>query len=936
MWVVSGPFDGEVGIVDFSKPKLLKPGTTYSLGRRNQPLLVNNKKISQHECDFIVGPHTVEDASDPSFRPSLTFIVRKAKHKITICNDDVELTAAEIEDLHDLQDGYKIRMLNGVAVSVHWKPIYAFYPTNRANLALSVSDCASLGIKLTHTMHENVTHYLANHYEASLRMASSVLLLCKIVKPDWLVEVMKLGMLPRNNASPDGTSLEDHFVLPPETKYRPAFSAALIPDYKKFKIWEPNEERVKMFAPFRFVCLQEKATELDGDVKEAVRHGGGSYEAFDIHTGVSKLHLALTRAQAKEGKTTVIVGDAEAMQAAVGEDTWKDYLSKAKSFSLEILSPTIIIQAILEVNVDPLRPKETASVNPSETVSSGSTLSEVVPKTSHSEPSVLPETPAEPVEPAQPVRRKLVRRATSRAVSQEPSNPPPPTNAPIVPDAGTQSAAKTGNDDAQPRPRRILTRRHVPPINPADVGLDGPSVEMEKIPELPARKTSAAPAPTPVVPAPGRPKLKRRFGVDNPPVPLPHERATLTQIPATPEEPALKKFKALFDASNPVDSPPFEYGTQTEPESVPQSMRPRRLESVGASTLSILREEEEETTQTLESNQAKRKLSSMEDDAMDVDEDSSATSNKKRAVENVNAVTRTGEVPKVEKPPTTQGAPVGKPDTDKAFLKAVASTKRGKKTEDIFDREFNNLKISKPDLDRRDPEEEWKVLADFGDDSNLRGNFMVVVEMDVYKKENNIPAIRSTNIEWNGRPNFKKFKKKITGNARPKVELVVSGADLVRRPALIQEPSLSRDDFGSQFDFDTQPTRTRSKKLEEHIFDEDESAMYEPEPTPPIRKARKVPSRAGSAAPSQKSTARGKIRAASALFLDSDDDIQEVSHEQVAAALEPDDDDQTLQSSAESARPPPSRRPTRAPSVLKKRPRAYKDDSDDDLEFSGF
>jgi len=235
---------------------------------------------------------------------------------------------------------------------------------------------------------------------------------------------------------------------------------------------------------------------------------------------------------------------------------------------------------------------------------------------------------------------------------------------------------------------------------------------------------------------------------------------------ATPAEPALKKFKALFEASNPVESEPYDFtaslpnGSQTQSQSQSEIIRRgRALGSVGASTLSILREEEEETP-TLDAHGSKRKLSIGNKDAMDVDSAAGPVA-KRRAVENANAITRTNDVPKVggNKPVSTQGAPIGKPDTDAAFLKAIASTKRGKKTEDAFDREFNKLKISKPDLDRPDPEEEWKVLADFGDDSGLRGNFMVVVEMDVYKKDDSARNSRSTNPEWNGKPNFKKFKK---------------------------------------------------------------------------------------------------------------------------------------------------------------------------------
>ena len=146
---------------------------------------------------------------------------------------------------------------------------------------------------------------------------------------------------------------------------------------------------------------------------------------------------------------------------------------------------------------------------------------------------------------------------------------------------------------------------------------------------------------------------------------------------------------------------------------------------------------------------------------------------KKQAVEDVNAVLPSGpnNAPSaamrsklhsslVTRPGSKTGAAPGKPDTDAAFLKAVASTKRGKKMEDEFDREFNKLKISKPDVQNHEHEKEWAVLDDF-EDRGIRGNFMVVVEMDVYSKENGQRRTRvnTATVEWQDRPNFKKFKK---------------------------------------------------------------------------------------------------------------------------------------------------------------------------------
>lgn len=193
---------------------------------------------------------------------------------------------------------------------------------------------------------------------------------------------------------------------------------------------------------------------------------------------------------------------------------------------------------------------------------------------------------------------------------------------------------------------------------------------------------------------------------------------------------------------------------------------------MGQSTLAILREEEEESQPTESHPRGSKRRLSSEDIVQQITKDTRATTvepvNKRRAIENVNSVEPTSsdlsQAKTFVKPSSTitdkprTGAIAGQPDRDPDFLKAIASTKRGKKQEDEFDREFNKLKISKPELNQQDAEEEWNVLEDFGDDSGLRGNFMVIMEMDVYKTESMRPK-KVYNTQWSGKPNFKKFKK---------------------------------------------------------------------------------------------------------------------------------------------------------------------------------
>lgn len=60
---VSIPNNVSLTLVNHIAPetKLLKTGRKIPLGRKEKPLLVNNKKISRDHCEFTVGPYTEDD-----------------------------------------------------------------------------------------------------------------------------------------------------------------------------------------------------------------------------------------------------------------------------------------------------------------------------------------------------------------------------------------------------------------------------------------------------------------------------------------------------------------------------------------------------------------------------------------------------------------------------------------------------------------------------------------------------------------------------------------------------------------------------------------------------------------------------------------------------------------------------------------------------------
>ncbi|KAG6828871.1 hypothetical protein H0H92_006480 [Tricholoma furcatifolium] len=827
---------------------------------------------------------------------------------------------------------------------------------------VSIAACASLGLHVVHIPNPHVTHHITTNYTAQPVIASSLLSASQFVKIEWLNEVIRLGILPNTSQE----SLERNFELPPLSKYRPAYSPSLPTSQKEFRVWEPNEERLMMFSSYRFLWVDEKSRL--GDYKEVIERGGGSFETFDSAAGKSKFHRALTRGQAKEGKTQVVVGKAKSLTAAIGKEAWRELVDEAKSFGLHIVEPDLLVQVVIEVDTSLFHTPPSPDMDNDSELPQSNSLPDFIPNTHAEEPSVPPsESTKEPAQESAP-RKRLIRRVTSRQASQEPAS---------VPKAKTPEPEQESEPEVAPPPRKALTRRVKAGGMPIVVGFDDPSMILDSVPDLsaPTSVTLSSPPPQPTqekppsTQAPRSSRLKRRVGVTNSDAGASQVVGFTLEEPT--EEPPLKKFKALFEASgqeyaqsgtlqsgasdgDPLDdasqSIPVSYSQTQNDESQTQGGRAQHRRT-GSSNLGPLREEEEESQQSsVPIRGTKRSLNAIDEDIEmgDGDERDGSTGSrlpKKRAVENVNAVekvngatrppvsnTRAGSKPPSaagpsDKTPTKRkaGALPGKPDRDDKFLKAIASTKKGKRTEDDFDRDFNKLKITKPTLEREDPEEQWGIVADFGDDIDVRGNFMVVVEMPVYNRGRRGQVSESAS-DWEGRPNFKKFNKKKAEGRRAKIELVTNAHGLDDD----LDANLQDDGFG--------PTEPKAKPKSEIQSPRSQAAIVidDDEDFAPTRKGRSKPSsRASSAAPPKRAPVRSKAPIKQQqLFLDdedADDDIQTFDGDDAARDS---DEEQTLRSTAPRGT---QRRPARAAS---RKPVSTAlligEDSDDGAVFQGF
>lgn len=239
-----------------------------------------------------------------------------------------------------------------------------------------------------------------------------------------------------------------------------------------------------------------------------------------------------------------------------------------------------------------------------------------------------------------------------------------------------------------------------------------------------------------------------------------------------PEEPALKRYRQLFE------------GTERAASSLD-------VADGGSSVIG--------PTQTLTATDTARKRKSADRDG-DEDVDTEGPTRLKRRVPNSGLSqksNRLGQEPSYTEPnlessqsqSTTQshappagqihtralgsrGAVPGAPDKDTALLNALAQNEKeqasASKTEKskekkagLTDKDFSDMRIAeekeKEEASRRRAEE-MRIWEECERDVNVRGNFMVVELVDLVRR-NRGSATRSVNPAWEGKPDFKKFKK---------------------------------------------------------------------------------------------------------------------------------------------------------------------------------
>ncbi|KAH8113069.1 hypothetical protein DFH11DRAFT_1602872 [Phellopilus nigrolimitatus] len=798
MWVIEGAFDGDSpGNLERKKFKVLKPGRSYPLGRKAKhplQLVLSHPKISAEHVTFVVGEHTVDSVSDPSFRPTLTLQNLKSKTMQVSRGINGTKDRMSIDGMAEgeLLPGDTIALVTGIYANVYWRPVCCYVSSKTS--ALPLDKCASLGVKIVSTCRPEITHHLTPTLSTTPAIATTLLVPAQLVRPDWLTELLHLS---ETAASASGHSmLEFDYRLPDEARHRPTFAPSLSAQLKTLAPWEPTIKRVELLKGWRFVFIGEKERELDSETRALVERGGGEYEAFDVSGGATRWRQVLARnkrkAEAESGKGLSVIGETDTLKVAAG-DTWDSMLDVLKSSGLRIIGRIQLIEAVL--CIDTSRIDSTLGADNDQE----SSLPDGVPNTHPEEFSsqLQPENITPPQELESAPRSRLRKRVSPASRGTTPSvvdvgSMPPPRGSAAAEDSSAREPVRASEEPegTAGRKRPLVRRARTNAAPPLILGVGDPSIidsqppVLDSEPVVPAISAPATDKPPSSAPTVRSSRLKKRVRSEAPLNPiLAGLEAEIAE--ATTQQPPLKRFKALFDETDPdrvasqtpgsagfsggiIDSQMFSQ-LPTETGGASGNGSGDRLNSVP---------EEVEGRQTAQAERADE----VEDAPMvDADANELPPSSDKRQTKppstahpvpfnSTQATQRTAS--------KNRGAAPGKPDTDAAFLKALASTKKGKRREDDFDREFNNLRISKPEQEQE--ADDWGVLADFGDESNLMGNFMVIVEMDVPDKSETGSRITSRaqskepeRAEWRGKPDFKKFKKKTSTGTRPSVELVL-------------------------------------------------------------------------------------------------------------------------------------------------------------------
>ncbi|CEL57786.1 titin [Rhizoctonia solani AG-1 IB] len=847
MWVISGPFDGaQEGV----KEKLLKPGTTYTVGRAKagQSLLnrinLEQKSISHEHVEIIVGHYEIDDVSDSQAKPTVQLVLKREKD-ITVSNQRVGKGMVV-----DLEAGSEVALTNKISIYMLWKPVVVVNADNRVKkerMREIAAAAAKIGVTVSKTWRDNATHFVTPSINMSRRVLHSLMLGIPLVDLKWLEELFRRGNALTVESEPDENgvvALESHFVLPNEQDFRPKSVKTDEDDEDitgwPIELWDANPARRTIWdgLQFHFFCDDAAPTEWI----DQVQLGGGTFKSHNYnpeHSGETvttieeakalfqRIRLGaetMTGVAAMMSPVVIVVKPSELI-ALLGRSAWMLYQEGMRANGFKHVTPKEITLAALRMDVKSIdcgletfgpstslvqHRKSTTSVSSFPSVVAPSHTGDMsasgLPSAITSSVSGVPE-PSEAPEPEPlPQARRPRPLKKLRPQSQEPS-------AIQLPEPAAQTGLSEISEDKQelasevPRPRLLKRRVKTTTIAEA-LGLDNsnasitPMIPLEEEPKpqplreevkrlervKPPSSATVQEGSDIVVSSTSRPnRLKRRADVLA-------ERTTTAPTPIeinVPEAPALKRYRQLFEGVERAASSVFEvHGGSTISAAVPsQPVQPPEPADDTRKRKSADRDEEDDANME-DVTRAKRRVPASGISQKPDQLSQSAPSWEPNPGLQVTVQSQTLPASQAHtRASGSRGAAPGAPDKDNALLHALAQTEneaistlktgkpKGAKTAPI-DQEFSNMRIveEKEEEASRRRAEEMRVWEECERDVNVRGNFMVVELVNLVRR-NRGPPVRSINPAWEGKPDFKKFKKKAVGPRVARVAVFASSGE---------------------------------------------------------------------------------------------------------------------------------------------------------------
>ncbi|KAJ7575294.1 hypothetical protein C8J56DRAFT_413505 [Mycena floridula] len=338
MWLVTAPFGSQDP--NSKETRILKTGTTVSLGRKHElPLRIPIPKVSNHVFDLMVAKFSEDNIADSSTRPKIEIINKLTNGKSIRIARNGTIMACDAGCTVQIFDRDELQIANGVFVVFSWQNICCYIKDGLGNPAVSTEGCKEFGIHIVMQTDPRTTHHLTPTYDCTAEMADSLLLSCQFVKPQWLTELFRLANSQVNQA----------FIQPKTSNFRPSFAGSVPPALKVQALWEPSEERMKIFKDIAFLCIGDKGLGFSQSFRKMLVTGDGFVDNFNGHEGKAKWARLLSRHAAKSMRRWVAVADPSAL-AALG-DQWKSLVDALHEHERTFVTPGEVITAVIKINL---------------------------------------------------------------------------------------------------------------------------------------------------------------------------------------------------------------------------------------------------------------------------------------------------------------------------------------------------------------------------------------------------------------------------------------------------------------------------------------------------------------------------------------------------------------------------------------------------------